>query len=403
MKGFTPPMTLPFEGIRIIEASTVLAAPLAASLLAELGADVIKVEEPVGGDPTRAFGPHVDGVSAHFKVTNRNKQSITLNLRSPQGAALLVDLCRDADALVMNYRPSTMNSWGLTWERFSTANPRLVMLHLTAFGRTGPYADHPGFGRVAEAFAGLTHITGEPDGPPYFPGYPVADGVGGVYGAFLLAVGLYNARKTGEGQLIDLALYEPILRMMEDFVVRYDLTGESKNRSGNDQPHSCPNGIFPTADGQYVVLPASTPNMWRRLLPFLDDSDGHLATLDTASKRVAQRPDVNAAVSRFTSQHPRDTLIELLRSEGVACGTINSAADICRDPHIRERGNLARIRDDETGRDLLVQAPIGKFSTITPRLGSGPTLGQHTDALLTKLLGLGPDQIAQLRTDGVIR
>jgi crotonobetainyl-CoA:carnitine CoA-transferase CaiB-like acyl-CoA transferase len=396
-------MALPFEGTRIIDASTVLAAPLSASLLAELGAEVIKVEEPVGGDPTRGFGPHVDGASAHYKVTNRNKKSVTLDLRSPEGAALLVDLCRTADALVINYRPSTMESWGLTWERIHEANPRLVMLHLTAFGRTGPYRDHPGFARVAEAFAGLTHITGEPDGPPYFPGYPIADGVGGVYGAFLLAVGLYHRRETGEGQLIDLALYEPVLRMMEDFVVRYGLTGEVKGRSGNDQPHSCPNGIFPTADGQYVVLPVSTPNMWRRLLPFLEDRDGLLNTLDTAPKRVARRPDVNAAVARFTTQHRRDDLIELLRSNGIACGTVNTVADICADPQVRERGNLTEVHDEETGQALLVQAPIGRFSTITTRVASGPALGNDTDDVLATSLKLGAQRIAELRTNGVIR
>ena len=394
-------MTLPLAGIRIIEASTVLAAPLSASLLGEFGAEVIKVEEPGTGDAVRGFPPIVNGVSAPFQVTNRNKKSVTLDLRTPEGAALLVDLCRTADALVINYRPSALERWGITYERLRAANPKLVVLHLTAFGLGGPYSDHPGFGRVAEAFAGLTHITGEPDGPPYFPGYPVADGIGGVYGAFLLMIGLAHQRETGEGQLIDLALYEPILRMMEDFVVRYGLTGEVKGRSGNDQPHSCPNGIFPTADGQYVVLPASTQNMWVRLLELLEDPDGELVQLDTASKRVAERPMVNAAVTRFTSQHDRDGLIELLRSRGIACGTVNSVADIAADPHIAERGNLVKVPDPDFG-ELLMQAPIGGFSTITTRVTTGPHLGAHNDEVLLTLDGMTEGRLAELRAAGVV-
>jgi crotonobetainyl-CoA:carnitine CoA-transferase CaiB-like acyl-CoA transferase len=394
-------MTLPLAGVRIIEASTVLAAPLSASLLSEFGAEVIKVEEPGTGDAVRGFPPVVDGVSAPFQVTNRNKKSVTLDLRRPEGAALLVDLCRDADALVVNYRPSTLERWGITYERLQQANPQLVVLHLTAFGLGGPYSDHPGFGRVAEAFAGLTHITGEPDGPPYFPGYPVADGVGGIYGAYLLMVGLMHQRQSGEGQLIDLALYEPILRMMEDFVVRYGLTGEVKGRSGNDQPHSCPNGIFPTADGQYVVLPASTNNMWVRLLELLDDADGDLARLDSASKRVAERPLVNAAVTRFTSQHERDDLVVLLRERGIACGTVNSVADIVADPHVVERGNLVHIEDPDLG-DLLVQAPIGGFSSISTRVTCGPRLGEHNDEVLGGLDDMTGERLDALRSAGVV-
>jgi formyl-CoA transferase len=394
-------MTLPLAGVRIIEAATVLAAPLAASLLSEFGAEVIKIEEPGEGDVVRGFPPRIDGVSGAFKVTNRNKKSVTLDLRTPEGADLLVELCRHVDALVLNYRPSTLRRWGLAPDRLRAANPSLVVLHLTAFGLGGPYSDHPGFARVAEAFAGLTHITGEAEGPPVFPGYPVADGFAGVYGAFLLTVALLHQRRTGEGQLVDLALYEPILRMMEDFVVHYDLTGEVKGRSGNDQPHSSPNGIFPTADGRYVVLPASTPNMWTRLVKLLDDPDGELAALDTAAKRVAGRPVVNGAVARFTSAHDRDALIELLRSQGIACGVVNTVADIAADPHIIQRGNLVRIPDDDFG-DVLVQAPVGRFSSLSTRLDPAPRLGEHTDEVLIGLEGMSPERLAQLRAAGVI-
>ncbi|MDZ7791672.1 MAG: CaiB/BaiF CoA-transferase family protein [Xanthomonadales bacterium] len=395
-------MTLPLAGFRIIEASTVLAAPLSASLLAELGAEVIKVEEPNRGDPTRSFPPMVAGEAASFHITNRNKKSVELDLRTARGVDLLLALCRDADALVLNYRQSALDRWGLTAERLRSTNESLIVLHLTAFGRTGPYSDQPGFGRIAEAFAGLTYITGEADEPPYFPGYPIADGIGGIYGAFLLTVGLLHRARTGEGQLIDLALYEPLLRMMEDFVVRYDVAGEVKTRMGNDQEHSCPNGLFPTADGDVIVLPASTPSMWQRLLPFLDDDDGLLAQLDTPAKRAQLRSTVDGAVAAFTAVHGRDDLIDLLRAAGVACGVVNSVADICADPQVHARGNLVKVYDERLDRELLVQAPVGSFSSFETTVKTGPRLGEHTDRVLRELLGLDPDEIRDLRDQGVI-
>jgi len=196
-------------------------------------------------------------------------------------------------------------------------------------------------------------------------------------------------------------LYEPVLRMMEDFIVRYGMNGEVKERAGNDQPHSCPNGIFPTADGGYVVLPASTNNMWTRLVALLDDPDGSLAALATPVQRIAERPRVNAAVSHFTSQYDRDDLIDLLRAHEIACGTVNTAADIVADPHIIERGNLVKVQDPELG-ELLVQAPIGRFTTISTKTEVGPRLGQHTDEVLGALSGMTPDRLDSLRKAGII-
>lgn len=388
-------MALPLDGIRIIDASTILAAPLSSTLLAELGAEVVKVEAPLVGDATRGF----DHQSRSWNVTNRLKKSVTIDLRLGDGQTVFYELCRSADVVVLNFRPSTARRWKIDYDSLREVNPALVVLHLTAFGLGGPYEDHPGFGRVAESFAGLTYISGYPDRPPVFPGYPIADGLGGVYGAFLLMVALRHRDRTGEGQLVDLGLYEPVLRILEDFVVSYGSTGAIKERIGNDQPHSCPNGIFPTADGEWVVLPASTKNMWDRLVELL--SDETLAELDDVQKRIAQRERVNAAVTRFTVQHRRDDLLSLLREKGIACGQVNTVADIAMDEQVEARGNLARVFDPKTGEDLLVQAPAGRFSALEPRLGVGPGLGEHTDEVLSGL-GFTVEQIDKLRAVGAI-
>lgn len=372
-------MTLPLEGIRVIDASMVLAAPMSSALLGELGAEVIKVEAPGTGDPTRGF----DQSSLSFNVTNRNKRSVTLDLHRPEAVEILHQLCATADAVVINYRPSSTRAWGITAEELTSRHPSLIVLHLTAFGLGGPYEDLPGFGRVAEAFAGLTFITGEADGPPIFPGYPVADGLGGVYGAFLLTVALLHRERTGEGQIIDLGLYEPVLRIMEDFVVNYGATGAIKRRIGNDQPHACPNGLYRTRDDEWVVLPASTANMWDRLLELLDEPE--LAELSDVKQRIAQRERVDAAVTRLTTSHDRQELLAILRSKGIACGTVNSVEDIANDPHVQARQSLVEVEDPSTGEQLLVQNAAGRFSTFRPRVTAGPRLGEHTAEILESL------------------
>ncbi len=392
---------LPLAGLQVIDASSILAAPMTSTLLGEFGAEVVKVEPPDVGDAARSFPPAGE---LHFKVTNRNKSSVTIDLREPEGAELLLKLCDTADVAVVNVRPSTARRWGMDPTLMCERNPRLVALHLTAFGREGPYAERPGFARIAEAFAGLTHITGEADGPPLFPGYPIGDGIAGIYGAFLVMVALENRARTGSGQLIDLGLYEPVLRMMEDMIVGYDATGESKSRHGNDQDHSCPNGLFGTADGTHVVLPASTNRMWERLVPFLDLSEVvDPDALGTREGRVAQRELVDAAVERFTQGRDRDELLDLLDDAGVAAGVVNTAADICDDPHISAHGDLIRVPDPQSGETLLMQAPVGRFSTFSTRVdAAGPALGADTQRVLSERLGLSEPELADLAERDII-
>lgn len=391
---------LPLSGVTVLDMSTILAGPLASSLLAEFGADVIKIEQPGTGDPARAYPPLVDGDSAQWAMLGRNKRSVTLDLHQTGAANLVGRLAAHADIVITNFRPATLSRFDVDFDDLVAYRPDLVMVHVSAFGRTGPYADRPGFARVAEAFAGLTHRTGEPDGPPAFAGYPVADGVTGIYAAFAAVLALRQRDETGEPQLADIGLYEPLLRMMEDFIVDYDATGHNVGRQGNENPHISPNNLHRTRDGHWLALPASTEQMWRRLVKVMDAED--LADYGDMSGRIAHRKDIETRVDQFVGQHDLEPLMEMLSDAGVAAGPVNSAADICADPHIRARRSVVEVADG-SGRLRRMQAPAGVFSGFEPSVrAAAPALGEHTDAVLADLAGLTDSDIATLRRNGVI-
>ncbi len=263
----------PMSGVRVLDVSTILAGPLASALLGEFGAEVIKIEHPAEGDPARLYPPLEDGVSAAWTMLGRTKRSVTIDLHHPEAAHLVGRLAAASDIVVTNFRPATLRRFRIDFDDLRAYRPDLVMVHVSAFGRTGPYAERPGFARVAEAFAGLTYRTGDPDRPPVFSGYPVADGVTGIYAAFAALLALRQRDLTGAAQLADIPLYEPLLRMMEDFVVEYGATGASRERQGNENPHISPNNLYRTRDGRWLALPASTEQMWRRLVGVMDAPD----------------------------------------------------------------------------------------------------------------------------------
>ncbi|MGW1136803.1 CaiB/BaiF CoA transferase family protein [Streptomyces zhihengii] len=390
----------PLDGVRVLDISTVLAGPLASSLLAEFGAEVIKIERPGTGDPARSYPPLEDGVSAGWAVVGRNKSSVTVDLHHPEAPALVGRLASTADVVVTNFRPATLRRFSIDFEDLVAHRPDLVMVHVSAYGRTGPYAERPGFARVAEAFAGLTHRTGFPDGPPVFAGYPVADGVTGIYAAFAAMLALRQRDLTGEPQLADIGLYEPLLRMMEDFIVDYGATGKARERQGNENPHISPNNLYRTRDGRWLALPASTEQMWRRLVVAMDAPD--LAAYDTMTARIAHRTEIEGRVAAFVAGHDLAPLADLLEEAGVACGPVNSAADICADPHVKARGSVVEVTDEHDGRTRLVQGSAGRFSGFAQTLGSSaPRLGEHTHAVLAEL-GLSPSAIDDLAGRGVI-
>ena len=390
----------PLTGVRVLDVSTILAGPLASSLLGEFGAEVIKIEHPAGGDPARSYPPLEEGVSAGWAMLGRNKRSVTLDLHHPEAAGLLGRLAAGADVVVTNFRPATLRRFHIDFDDLRAYRPDLVMVHVSAFGRTGPYAERPGFARVAEAFAGLTHRTGDPDRPPLFAGYPVADGVTGIYAAFATLLALRQRDLTGEAQLADVPLYEPLLRMMEDFIVDYGATGESRERQGNENPHVSPNNLYRTRDGRWLALPASTEQMWRRLVDVMDAPD--LAVHDAMSARLEHREEIEARVAAFVAAHDLRPLMDKLTAAGVAAGPVNAAADICADPHIRARGSVVDVTDDR-GRTRPMQAPAGRFSGFAHTVGAAaPHLGEHTTGVLQDIVGLDAQKIIDLRNRGVI-
>ncbi|MFC4494896.1 CaiB/BaiF CoA transferase family protein [Streptomyces ovatisporus] len=391
----------PLSGVRVLDVSTILAGPLASSLLGEFGAEVIKVEHPGQGDPARLYPPLEDGVSAAWSMLGRAKRSVTIDLHHDDAAGLVGRLAGTADIVVTNFRPATLRRFRIDFDDLRAHRPDLVMVHVSAFGRTGPYADRPGFARVAEAFAGLTHRTGPPDQPPVFAGYPVADGVTGIYAAFAAMLALRQRDLTGEPQLADIPLYEPLLRMMEDFVVEYGATGESRERQGNQNPHISPNSLYRTRDGRWLALPASTEQMWRRLVAVMGAGD--LAVHDSMTARLKHREEIEARVAAFVAAHDLKPLMSLLLEAGVAAGPVNSAADICADPHIRARGSVVEVPDEDGGRPRLMQAPAGRFSGFDSTVGRGaPGLGQHTTEVLRDLAGLTEPEIDDLYHRGVV-
>lgn len=394
----------PLRGVRVLDASTVLAGPLCAALLGDFGAEVIKVEQPGSGDPVRAYPPSERGQAVSSKVTNRNKWSVAIDLHHADGRQLFLSLVEKSDVVIANYRPATLSKWGIDYDELIVVRPDLVMMHLTGFGRTGPYSEKPGFARIAEAYAGLTYITGFPDGPPMFAGYAVGDGLAGVYGAFSVMLALYERNLTGNGQLIDLALYEPILRIMENLVIGYSVTGRIAERVGNLNKSVAPSDIYHMADGKWVAIPSSTPNMYTRLCQAVERPDliSDERFSDNA-RRVKNQPALEAelrpAIERFESAE----LLSVLEQAGVAAGLVNSVADLVSDQHIWRRGSLEEVFDPNLGQMVTMQSVFPKLSRTPGAIQfTGREPGQDTRYILSQLLEIPPREINRLIELGVV-
>ena len=392
----------PLSGIRILDAAAFLAAPAAASLLSDYGAEIIKIEH-LTGDMMRNIGPFRGAVSMLWKIISRNRQSVTLNLNTEDGRTVLRQLASKCDVVIMNYRPDAMKKWGFDFEDFVKCRSDIVFLHVTAFG-AGPYAQRPGFARVAEAFAGLTQRTGLPGQPPMQSGYAMlGDSIAGLYGAFAILLALRQRDITGEPQMIDLGLYEPVLSMMEDLIVTYDETGSPMQRIGNASPRWSPHGLFPTKDGVFVVIACSTEKLWRNLRAAMGDES--LAIYDNDNPaRVAARAQLEAQVSNWTQSHRVSDLLEICGQAGLAVGPIYSAREIVNDPHIIARKSIITVDDPETGKPIRMASSAGRFSGFKAKVPDlAPKLGAHTDTVLATLLNYSPSDIEALRKNNVIK
>lgn len=394
----------PLAGLRVIDAGNMVAAPFATSLLADFGADVIKIEHPKNGDGQRKLEPIKDGIPLWWKVMARNKRCVTLDLSKPEGAALFKALVRTADAVAENYRPGTLERWGLGYEELKRANRRLILLRISGFGQTGPYRDRPGFGRTAEAMSGLTNLIGEPDGPPMSPGYPLGDLIAGLFGAFAMMTALYHRdARGGEGQVIDLALYEAIFRLLNFDAIQYDQLKTVHHRTGNRVSYVAPSSTFQTSDGKYITLAASTQSIWVRLCRAIGEeklaSDPRF--IDNPA-RVSRSEEVNRTVGDWIARHTREQVEDTFERHEVAYSPIFDIQDIFKDVHYRMREALVRVADPELG-EAIVQNVVPKFSATPGSVDHlGPGLGAHNEDVFCGELGCSKERLSQLRGAGVI-
>jgi len=398
------PPTGPLAGLRVLDISTVVAGPFAAALLADYGADVLKVEMPGVGDALRALAPHKGGVPLWWKVTNRNKRGITLDLRKPEGLELFGRLVADRDVLVENFRPGTLDRWGATREWLHSINPKLTILRVTGFGQTGPYRNRPGFARVFEAMSGFTRMCGEEGGTPLHLGYPISDAIGGLFGAIGVLAALYRIKQDpgARGQEIDCSMTEAMLRTLDFLAIEYDQLGAVRTASGNRSQYAAPGNIYATRDGKWASIAASTQSIFERLCAALGLerllADPRFA--DNPS-RVKNRGAIDAVVGEAVG---RLTLAELrarLDAHEVGFSPIYDASDIFVDPQFAAREAIVRVPDGELG-EVRMQCVVPRFSDTPGAVRrAGPALGEHNDEVYGTL-GLAAADIERLRAAGVV-
>ncbi len=376
---------------------------MVAAMLGDLGADVIKVEPPQG-DGLRQFGPIVDGHSLGWAAVGRNKRSVTLNLKTGRGQQLLERLLERSDLLVENLPRRTLERWGLDWDGLHARHPRLIVVSISAFGRSGPYADRPGNGTLAEAFAGLTHMTGDADGPPLLTSLPIGDVLAAIAGTLGALAAAYARDANGAtGQLVDVSMYEPVLQFLTNGVTQYARTGQADSRSGSRIRGAVPRNTYRTGDDSWIVISAVTDGLVERLFEAMGRSDGDWrARWGTVAQRRADEDALDAEVARWVASLPRDDALACLVEAGIPAAPVNDVADLAADPHVRERGSLVKVEDPVLG-PLQLVGPIAQLRGTPARTRStGPALGAHSDEVLGGELGLTPAELRELREQGVV-
>jgi crotonobetainyl-CoA:carnitine CoA-transferase CaiB-like acyl-CoA transferase len=393
----------PLDGLRVLELGQLMAGPLAGTFLAYFGADVIKVEPPRGGDPVRTWRVLDEGTSLWWRSLGRNKRCITLDLRDARGQALARRLASSSDVLIENFRPGTLEGWGLGPDVLRADNPDLVYVRVSGFGQDGPYAQRRGFASVCEAVGGLRHVTGEPGRPPVRANLSLGDSLAAFQAVIGALLGLLRReRGRGGGQVVDVSILESVLNVMEAAVSEYDRCGVVREPSGTTITGVVPTDAYPCADGRRVVIGANADSMFRRLMEAAGRAD--LAAderLATNVGRVAHREEIDRAIAAWTATRPCGDIVRILARAGVPAGPIQSAREIVADPHVRARGQLEEV--EVGGRPLLLPA-LGPRLQETPGRTefAGGELGSHTDEVLGGLLGLDAGAIAALRAEGVV-
>mgnify|MGYP003976751747 FL=1 len=395
----------PMAGVRVLDLATFIAAPFTATILGEFGAEVIKVEQPGSGDPMRKFGTATElpDSSLAWLSEARNKQSITLNLKAPQGVDLFKRLVAQTDVLCENFRPGTLEKWGLGYDVLRAINPKLVMLQVSGYGQDGPYRDRPGFARIAHAVGGLTYLAGMPGEAPVTPGSTsLADYISGLFGAIGVLMALRSVEQTGQGQTVDVALFESIFRVLDELAPVYAKHGTVREREGLGTRNVCPHGHFPTKDGEWVAVACTSDKIWDRMARNVLDRPDLADSHPTAADRVADRDLIDGAVRNFTLANPSAEVVAICAGGEVPCATINSIADIFADPQFDARGTLHRMQHALLG-EVVVPDVLPRLSGTPGTIENlGPALGNWNDEVYGKRLGLSPSEREELQKNGVI-
>lgn len=393
----------PLDGLRVLDVSTILAGPLCCQILGDFGADVIKVEHPVQGDNMRGHGHSKDGVPLWWKEISRNKRTLALDLKADEGAALFRRLAATADVMVENFRPGTLERWGISPEILHEANPGLVIVRLTGFGQTGPYASRPGFGTLAEAMSGFADATGEPDGPPTLPAFGLADSICGIAASSAVMMALRHRDRTGRGQVVDMNILEPIMTAVGPAPTVYQQLGIVEPRHGNRSTNNAPRNTYETSDGKWVAVSTSAQRIAERVLTLV----GHPEVIQeewfrTGHGRAAHVDLLDDHVGSWIAQRTRAEVLDEFTQAGAAIGAVYDAKDIVEDPHIRETEMLIEVPDEELG-PVLQHNVMWRLTDSPGRIRfTGRALGQDTDEVLAEL-GLSPGEITHLKKNEVVR
>ena len=395
-------MTLPLSGLRVIELGQLIAGPFASKILAEFGADVIKVEPPETGDPLRTWRMLHDGTSVWWAAHARNKRSITLNLREPEGQEIIRQLAKDADIVIENFRPGALEKWGIGFKDLHAINPKLIMLRVSGYGQTGPYKDRPGFGVIGEAMGGLRYLTGEPGRPPVRTGVSIGDTLSGLHGVIGVLMALrHREQQGGVGQEVDVALYESVFNMLESVLPEYSKFGAIRQPSGASMPGISPTNAYLCRDGKYALIAGNGDSIYKRLMQMIGRAD--LAE-DPRLARNAGRAEhaelIDAAISAYTALHPLDEVLTAMNAAGVPAGKSYDASDIANDPHYQARDMILQTTLAD-GSVIQVPGIVPKLSKTPGQITrAAPSLGQHTTEILDSL-GLSSTQQADFKARGV--
>ncbi len=395
-------MTLPLSGLRVIELGQLIAGPFASKILAEFGADVIKVEPPETGDPLRTWRMLHDGTSVWWAAHARNKRSMTLNLREPEGQEIIRQLAKDADIVIENFRPGALEKWGIGFKDLHAINPKLIMLRVSGYGQTGPYKDRPGFGVIGEAMGGLRYLTGEPGRPPVRTGVSIGDTLSGLHGVIGVLMALrHREQQGGVGQEVDVALYESVFNMLESVLPEYSKFGAIRQPSGASMPGIAPTNAYLCRDGKYALIAGNGDSIYKRLMQMIGRAD--LAE-DQRLARNAGRAEhaelIDAAISAYTALHPLDEVLTAMNAAGVPAGKSYDASDIANDPHYQARDMILQTTLAD-GSVIQVPGIVPKLSQTPGQITrAAPSLGQHTTEILDSL-GISAKQQADFKTRGV--